>query len=113
MCGTICWIGPETSIIPASPAAPPLISRVIQIIFFSLNPAKLAAMGAMPVTRIWNPMMCRAINIQPVATAANANSQPACIRVVSIITGRMPASGNRRDSGKFWPSGSFHGPWIR
>ena len=43
-------MGPETSIIPAKPAAPPLINSTNQVTFFSLTPENLAANGASPAT---------------------------------------------------------------
>ena len=51
MTGIICPTGPATSIVPANPAAPPLIINTSQIVRFSLNPANLAAIGARPTTR--------------------------------------------------------------
>ena len=71
-------IGPDTSIVPASPARPPLSSRQSQMILVREKPAKRAAAGAWPTTLISKPMIARAISTHAPTATAIASSAPRC-----------------------------------
>ena len=102
MVGRNCWIAPETSETPASPAKAPEARKTNNVVRFGENPAKRPALGAWPITRISKPSFYPAISVTTVIEITGLFGYHFC-------SGDFGYRGNRNSR---TPSWLFWLPWL-
>src|SRR5215813_9066405 len=111
--GCRCPTGPATSMMPARPASAPDSAKANSTSWLALNPAKAAARGAAPTTRISKPLTVRPSSTAASATRTSVATAPACRRLPSIKVGTVATGSNSAVVGKLRPCGSRQGPRTR